>query len=94
VHAHQRFGVARPEFVQVAAHAQDDFFRVEALAGIVGGAVLGAAAAFHTGEGLQRIDFRDVFAGVQAEILVTGKGRNPAETLPFQKNGNRTEDQV
>ena len=68
--AQQRLFAARPEFVQITAHAQDDFFRVEDLAGVVGGAMLGAAAAFDAGVGLQRVELGDVLAGVQAEIFV------------------------
>ena len=38
--AQQRLGVAGPEFVQVAAHSQDDLLGVEHLAGVGGRAVL------------------------------------------------------
>ena len=79
--AEQRLFVARAEFVQIVAQAQDDLFRVEHLSRVVGGAVLGAAAALDAGEGLQRVDPRDILAGVQAEILVAGERRNVAEAL-------------
>ena len=67
------------EFVQIAAHAQDDLFRVQHLAGVVGGTVFGAAAAFDAGVGLQRDDLRQILAGDEAEIFVADERRNLAE---------------
>ena len=43
--------------------------------------MLGAAAAFHAGVGLQRVDAGDVLAGIEAEILVARERRNAAEPL-------------
>ena len=61
--------------------APENFLGVEQLSGVVGRAVLGAAAAFHAGIGLQRVDAGDILAGIQAEILIAFERRNPAEAL-------------
>ena len=74
--AEQRLLRVRAEVVQVAAHAQDDFFRVENLAGVGGRAMFGAAAALDAGVGLQRDDLRQVLAGDEAEIFIAGQRRN------------------
>ena len=71
--AQQRRFVAGAEFVEVVAHPQNDLFRVEHLSRVGGRTVLGAAPALHAREGLQRVDARDVLAGVEAEILVAGR---------------------
>ena len=76
VFAEQRLFGARPEVVQIAAQAEDDFFRVEQLAGVVGRAVLRAAAALHAGVGLQADKLRQILAGDQAEVLIAGERRN------------------
>ena len=56
-------------FVQVVADAERDQLRVEIFAGVVGGAVFGAAAALDAGVGLQAVDLRDVFAGNECRNL-------------------------
>ena len=56
--------------------------------------MLRAAAAFDAGEGLQRVDTRDVFAGNQSEILVSGELRDIAEALAPEEDGERTQNQV
>ena len=53
VFAEQRLVGCGAEIVEIAAQAEDDFFGVEQLAGIGGGAVLGAAAALDAGVGLE-----------------------------------------
>ena len=92
--AEQRLFGVRAEFVQVAAHAEDDFFGIENFAGVVGGAVLGAAAAFDAGVGLQGDELGDVFAGDEAEIFVAGERRDVAEAAAREKDGDRAEHQV
>ena len=92
--AQQRLFGGRAEFVQVAAHAQDDLFRVENLSRVGRRTMLGAAAALDAGEGLQRVDARHVLAGIQAEILVAGERRNAAEALPLEEYRDRTQHQV
>src|SRR5664279_4700487 len=84
--AQQRRFAAWSKFFEIAAQAQDNLFRVEHLAGIVGGAMLGAAAALHAGEGLQRVDARDIFACIESEIIVAGERRNTAEACPPQEH--------
>ncbi len=51
-----------------------------------------ASAAFHAGSSTAELDAGNVFAGDEAEILVTGKLRNIAEERAFQKNSCRAED--
>ncbi len=82
------------EFVQVAAGAEDDFLRVEDLAGKVRGTVLGAAPAFHAGVSLEAGDARDVFAGDEAEVLVARERRDLTEAAPAQEHRDGAEDQV
>ena len=65
--------------VQIGAEAEDDFLGVEQLAGIGGGAVLGAAAALHAGVGLQAGQPGEVYAGDEAEVLVADERRNLRE---------------
>ena len=74
--AEQRLFRAGAEFVQVVANAERDLLGIENLAGVVGGTMLGAAAAFDAGVRLQRDDLRQVLAGVEAEIFVAGERRN------------------
>ena len=92
--AQQRFLGCRAEFVQIGAHAQDDLFGVEHLAGVVGGAVLRAAAALHAGVGLQADELREILAGDQAEIFIAHERRNLAEAAARKKNGERAQHQV
>ena len=66
-------------FVEIAANAEDDFFGVEDLAGVVGGAVLGAAATLDAGIGLQADELGQVLAGDEAEVFIAGERRNIAE---------------
>ena len=61
------------EVVEVGADAEDDFFGVEELAGVGGGAVLGAAAALDAGVGLEADELREVRAGDEAEVFVAGE---------------------
>ncbi len=92
--AEQRLFAGRAEFVEISAHAQRDFFGVENLAGVGGGAVLGATSAFDAGVGLQRDELGDVFAGIEAEIFVAHQRRNFAEGVALQKDGQRAQHQV
>jgi hypothetical protein len=94
MHAQERRFGGGPEFLQVAAQAQNNFLGVEHLAGVVGRTMLGTAAALHAGEGLQRVDARDVLAGVESEILVARERRNAAEARALQEDRHRTERQV
>ncbi len=61
------------EVVEIGAEAENDFFGVEELAGVGGGAVLGAAAALHAGVGLQADELREVGSGDEAEVFVAGR---------------------
>src|SRR5581483_59248 len=92
--AEERRFVARSELVEVAAESQDDFLGIENLPGIVCRAMLGAASAFHARERLQRIDLRDVLAGIESEILVAFQRRNAAEARAPQEYRHRTQRQV
>ncbi len=74
--AEQRLVRSGAEVVEIGAHAEDDFFGVEQLAGVGGGAVLGAAAALDAGVGLQADELREVGAGDEAEVFIAGERRN------------------
>ena len=84
----------RAEFVEVAAQAEDDFFGVELLAGVVGGTMLGAAAAFDAGVGLKAGELGEIFSGDEAEVFVSYEGGNFAEASAREKDGGGAEDQV
>jgi hypothetical protein len=75
------------EVVQVSADAEDDLFGVEQLAGIGGGAVLGAAAALDAGVGLQADELGEVDAGDEAEVFVAVKGGDLGEGSAGEKDG-------
>ncbi len=94
VFAEQRFLRRRAEIVQVGAQAEDDLFGVEQLAGVRGGAVLGAAAALHAGVGLQADQSSEVGAGDEAEVLIADEWRNLAEAAARKKDGERAQQQV
>ena len=59
-----------PELIEIAAQTQNDFFRIEHLAGVVGRTMLRAAPAFDAGVCLQRVDPGHILAGIETEILV------------------------
>ena len=80
--------------VEVVPDAEDDFFGVEFLAGAVGGAVLGAAATFNAGEGLERFDLGEVFAGDQAEVFVALEFGDVREAFALEEDGGGAEDEV
>ena len=82
------------EFVQIAAHAEDDFLRVKLLAGVVCRTMLRAAATLHTGVGLQTHKLRQIVPGYKAEIFISSKGRNVAEASAGKKNSCGTKDQM
>jgi len=65
--------------------AEDHFFGVQDLACVIRRAMLGAAPAFHAGEGLERLDSGNIFPRYQTEILVTGELRYVAESGRFRK---------
>src|ERR1019366_5273183 len=92
--AQQRHFVSRTEFLEVTAHPQDDLLRVENLPCIGRRTVLRAAPALYAGEGLQRVDARYVLTGIEAEILIAGQRRNPAEPLPLEEHRGRAQHQV
>jgi hypothetical protein len=73
--AEQRFFGGGAEVVEVGADAEDDLFGVEELAGVGGGAVLGAAAALDAGVGLQADELGEVLAGDEAEVFIAGERR-------------------
>ena len=80
IFAEQRLFRLRAELVQVSAHAQGDFLRIQNLARVDRRAVLGAASAFDARIRLQRDDVRQILAGVEPEILVAHERRNVAES--------------
>ena len=85
---------ARAKFIQIAAHAKNDFLGVQFLAGVCGRAVFGAAAAFHAGVGLQTHQLREVCSGNQAEIFIAHQRRNLAEATPGKKDGGWAENEM
>ena len=70
------------------------FFSGPELCRCCGGAVLGAAAAFDAGIRLAGDDPREIFAGVEAEILVAGQRRDSRESAARKKDGDRAEHQM
>ena len=82
------------EVVEVGAQAENDFLGVEQLAGVGGGAVLGAAAALDAGVGLQADELGEVGAGDEAEVFIAGERRDLAEAAAGEKDGGRAENQV
>ncbi len=94
VFAEQRFLRCRAIFVEIAAQTEDDFFRVQELAGVVGGAMLGAAPALHAGVGLQAREAREILAGDEAEVFVAAERGNAAESAAREKDGERAQNQV
>ena len=56
--------------------------------------MLGAAAAFDAGVGLQGGDAREVLAGIEAEILVACERRNFAEAVALEEDRKRAQDQM
>jgi hypothetical protein len=78
----------------VGAEAEDDLLGVEKLAGVIGGAVFSAAAAFDAGERLEGGKLRDVLAGDEAEVFVAVEGRDVAELAQGQEYGDGAEDEV
>ncbi len=94
VFAEKRLIGCGAEVVEVGADAEDDFFRVEQLAGVGGGAVLGAAAALHAGVGLEADQLREVGAGDEAEVFIAGERRDLAEAAAGEKDGEGAEQQV
>ena len=92
--AQQRRFPARAELVQVTANPKHDFLWVQNLSGVVRRTMLGAAAALDASECLQGVHARDIFAGVEAEVLVALERRYAAEALPAQEHRHRAERQV
>ena len=82
------------EFVEVAAQAEDDFLGVEFLAGVVGGAVFGAAAALDAGVGLQADELGESVPGDEAEVFIADERRDFAEAAAGKKDGGRAQHQV
>src|ERR1700753_3428755 len=87
VFAEQRLLGVRTEVIEIAAHAQDDFFRIEQLAGIRSRAVLRTATALDARVGLQRHNLCHVFAGDKAEVFVAVERRDMAEVTTGKKDG-------
>ncbi len=85
---------ARPDVVEVGADAEDDFLGVEKLAGVGGGAVLGAAAAFDAGVGLQADELGKILTGDETEVFIIGQRRDGAEAAAGQKYSRRAQHQV
>ena len=80
---------SRPEIIEVIAQPEDDLFGVQNLSRVECGTVFRAASALDTTEGLQRVDARDVLAGIESEILIAHQRWNAAEALAAQKNRGR-----
>src|SRR5581483_829942 len=94
VFRYQRLLAVRAVVQQVVLHAKRAFLRVEFFARVECRTVLRAASALHAGERLQRHKISNVFAGIDAEILVTDQRRNVGEAAAGDQNGDRTQDQV
>src|SRR5580700_814523 len=75
----QQLIALRPKFIQIMPRAENDLLRVQNLAGVVGGTMLGAASALHARVGLQRSNLREILAGDQAEIVIAHQRRNLTE---------------
>jgi len=73
------------ELVQVGAEAEDDLFGVKDLAG-GGGVVLGAAAALNAAVGLEGDELRDVLAGYEAKVFVTGERWDLGEAVALEED--------
>ncbi len=82
------------KFVEIAAEAEDDFLRVEFLAGVVRRAVFGAAAALHAGVGLQADELREIGSSNESEVFIANQRRNFAEAATRKKDGGRAENEV
>src|SRR5579883_289349 len=90
----QRRLARRAVLLEVAAQAENDLLRIEDLARIERGAVLGAASAFHAREGLERVDAGDVLARHEPEILVARERRDAAEAIALEEYGERAEGEM
>src|SRR5271154_2926014 len=84
----------RAEFVQIPTQPERDLLGVEDFSGVGGRAMLGTTPALNASESLQRDQLRDVLAGIQAKIFITGQRRNLAERIALQENRHRTQHQV
>src|SRR5579863_10292148 len=89
VFAQQRLVGCGSELIQVTAHAQNNFLRVEFLARVVGRAVLRAAAAFHAGISLQTHNLRQILSRHQPEILIAAQGRDLREDAARKEHAER-----
>ena len=67
---------------------------LRSFAGVGGGAVLGAAAALDAAVGLQADELGEVLAGDEAEVVVTHERGDLGETVAFEEDGDRREDEV
>ena len=94
VFAEQRLCGCGAEIVEVGAQAENDFLGVEDFAGVVGGAMLGAAAAFDAGVGLEADELREIGAGDQAEVFIAGERRNLAEAAAGEEDGDGAQQQM
>src|SRR5579872_4342907 len=82
------------EVIQIVANAERNFLGVENFAGVRGGAMLRAAAAFDARISLERNDARQILAGIESEIFVPGERRNVRELTARKKHRERTQHQV
>ena len=85
---------ARAKFVQIFAHAQRNFLRVQDFACETRGTMFGTASAFDAGVCLQRDQFGDVFAGVEAEVFIAHQRRNLAELVALEEHRDRAQHQM
>ncbi len=92
--AEQWFRGSGTEIVEIAAQTEHNFFGVEELAGVGGGAVFGAAATLHAGIRLQRGKLREVGAGNEAEVFVAGEGWNAAEAAAREEDSDRAQNEM
>ena len=94
VFSKQRLIRFRPQRVQVTAHPQNDFLWIQPFSRVVGRAEFGTAAALDTAVRLERDQFCDVFARIEAEVFIIRERRNLAETIAARKDRKRAEYQV
>jgi hypothetical protein len=94
VHAEEGLIAFRSEGVEIAADSEDDFLRVEELAGVVGGAVFATAATLDARVGLEGGKAGEVGSLAESEVLVSFEGWNFGEGAAGEEDGGGAEDEV
>src|SRR6185436_16703427 len=94
IFSQQRLHSAGAELIEIFANAENDFLRIEYLAGVKCRAKLRATAALHARVGLERNQLGDVLTGIQAEIVIVGQRWNFAESVTARENRHRAQQQM